>query len=244
MPVKYDNIAEQYKVGEKAIAKEYVTKSTFLKLCGNLKGKSVLDLACGSGYSTRLLKQLEAKDVVGIDASERQIDLAKEEENRTCLVIKYVVGDVFTYDFSQLGSFDVATALFLLHYSSTKEQLAKMCKQIYTSLKRGGRFVSLNDIPKVSFSDKKYEVTITSEGLLKEGSRLKVTYYSKGKEICSFYTYYWKRETYETALKNAGFRNIKWHKPIISEEGIKMFGKEFWKECLEKPTIVGIECIK
>jgi 2-polyprenyl-3-methyl-5-hydroxy-6-metoxy-1,4-benzoquinol methylase len=41
----------------------------FFSLVGNIRGKHVLDLACGEGYNTRILSRKGAK-VVDVDSSE------------------------------------------------------------------------------------------------------------------------------------------------------------------------------
>jgi toxoflavin synthase len=43
---------------------------------------SVLDLACGEGFYTRLLRQTGAGRVVGVDLSAGMIALARQEEAR------------------------------------------------------------------------------------------------------------------------------------------------------------------
>ena len=40
----------------------------FLKLVGNIKGKTVLDAGCGEGYNTRIFARMGAK-ITGIDIS-------------------------------------------------------------------------------------------------------------------------------------------------------------------------------
>ena len=47
---------------------------------GDVNGKRALDVACGEGHYSRLLRQAGAEEVVGIDISERMIDLARASE--------------------------------------------------------------------------------------------------------------------------------------------------------------------
>ena len=51
------------------------------KLIGDVRGRLVLDLACGEGYNTRILARKGAK-VTGVDFSEKLIELAKREESK------------------------------------------------------------------------------------------------------------------------------------------------------------------
>ncbi len=245
--IQYNKIANEYKSGEKAILKEYVIKPTFLRLAKKIKNKSVIDLACGSGYSTRLLKELGANRITGVDVSVEEIKLAKKEEEKEKEKINYITGDVATFDFSKLEKFDFATAVFLLSYAKTQKEMERFCNNIYQVLGDGGSFITINSNPDFPLqTNKKYEVTSAAiKSLpLKNGDIRRITYFSNGKESCSFDTYYWEKEIYEKCLTKAGFKDIIWHPVVISEEGIKKFGKDFWQDFIKKPYIAGLTCNK
>lgn len=242
---QYNNIAEMYQNVSESGVKKYVVTPSFFDLCGDLKNKEVVDLACGSGYFTRLIKKRGAKNVSGIDISKEEIRIARKIEETQRLGITYFTKDVASLTISKYKKVDIATAAFLLHYSNTKEKLSKMCKCIFNLLKKGGRFITINGNPEIPTQNNlKYEFTASMDSPSKEGMIRKMTYYSKGKEIFSWNTYFWNKKTYEEALENAGFKNLKWKKIIISKEGIRKYGKEFWKEFLEQPYIIGLECTK
>ena len=67
MATQYDDIAEQYKRSKLVPWRFYIEQFSLLELIGDLAGKDVLDLACGEGYYTRLLKRNGAARVVGVD---------------------------------------------------------------------------------------------------------------------------------------------------------------------------------
>ena len=241
----YDNIAESYELTEFSIAKKYSYSPTFVSLCKGVKNKRIIDIACGSGYSTRLLvENYHPKNVVGLDASKKMIDLAVEHERENPLGIKYFCGKVTEFDFNLVKPIDAVTALFLLHYAQSKEELLSMCKAIYGALPSGGKFISVtsnSEYPEMIY--KKYEVTSRMKKMEEGASRI-VTYWKDGKKLCSFENYYWKVNTLKKSLKQVGFRKIIFHKAIISSEGYKLFGKNFWNGYLKKPHIIGIICIK
>ncbi len=54
-------------------------KPALMSLCPDLKGKTVLDLGCGYGENCRLFSEMGAKKVVGIDISEKMLDIANNE---------------------------------------------------------------------------------------------------------------------------------------------------------------------
>jgi ubiquinone/menaquinone biosynthesis C-methylase UbiE len=62
----------------------------FLDLVGDLTGRIVLDACCGEGYNTRLLARRGAR-VTGVDLSAEMIELARAEEEREPLGIRYEV---------------------------------------------------------------------------------------------------------------------------------------------------------
>jgi len=76
----YDPIAEQYKRSKQQPWRKYIEAFTLMELIGNPTGKSVIDIACGEGYYTRLLWRRGAAKVVGIDLSEHMIQLARDQE--------------------------------------------------------------------------------------------------------------------------------------------------------------------
>ncbi len=243
---QYDQIAEQYHQASHALLKEYVIKPTFIKMVGNLMGKNAVDLACGSGYSTRLLKvACSAGTTVGVDISAKEIEIARREECQQPLGIDYLVGDVANFDFSGFDKFATATALFLLHYSSSKEELSTMCKNIFSAIEADGQFVTVLPNPELPTVDTtKYEISATMDLPVREGAKRRITYHSQGKEQFAFDHYYWSIETYDNALRTAGFRDIQWIPPSVSKEGIDKFGTDFWQEYFEMPHQLGIVCLR
>ncbi|HXW84086.1 MAG TPA: class I SAM-dependent methyltransferase [Candidatus Binataceae bacterium] len=71
--------------------REHYNNPAMLEFIGDLRGKQVLDAGCGEGYQTRLLARRGAR-MTGIDLSPRMIDLAREEERREPLGIRYEQG--------------------------------------------------------------------------------------------------------------------------------------------------------
>lgn len=238
---QYNRIAEKYFKAE-TIIKRYSILPTFLKLINKVEGLSVLDLACGSGYFTRRLKQKGATKVVGIDISKEQIKIARDIEKERPLGIKYVVGDVKKLDIKKLGTFNLVTAVFLLNYAKNKEELYKMCRNISNITNEFATITANPFCP--GFRYRKYEITKRVLGKLREGCKIKVTFYKDRKPYVNFYNYYWSKETYQEILKKSGFKKIRFIKPIISKEGYEKFGKNFWRQFLEKPTFIGIKCKK
>ena len=91
-----------------------------------MRGRLVLDLACGEGYNTRMLARKGAK-VTGIDSSAKMIELAAQEETKEKLGIRYLVADAS--DLSQLPNshFDIVPVSCLCRILKTlKRQCPKL----------------------------------------------------------------------------------------------------------------------
>ena len=247
---EYDNISLQYKEAtstEEGLCRLYVENYTYFKIMGDITGTSILDLACGEGFYTRKFKQKGAAKVVGVDISEKMLELAREEEIQEPLGLEFLQGDVC--DLGKIERFDLVVASYLLNHASSKEKLQQMCQSIWENLKPGGRFVSMNnnlEQPPESYRKlNKYGYTKSISAPLAEGTPINVIFINPvdGKKF-SVEDYYLSKETYEWAFRSVGFKEIRWHSPIVSPEGIEKFGQEFWQDFIDYPPIIGIECWK
>src|SRR5262249_42931639 len=79
MVTDYDPIAAEYQKAKQHPWRLYVERHTLLQLIGDIRGQSVLDMACGEGHYTRELRRLGADRVVGVDLSAGMIRLAQEQ---------------------------------------------------------------------------------------------------------------------------------------------------------------------
>ena len=149
MTTDYDPIAEQYKRSKQQPWRTYIEAFTLMDLIGDPSGKEVIDIACGEGFYTRLLRQRGAAKVTGVDLSERMVELAKAQEADQRLGIDYVVGD--GRDLKLGAKYDLAVAAYLLNYARDRDELDDMCKGIARCLRPGGRFVTVNSSPSLDF---------------------------------------------------------------------------------------------
>jgi ubiquinone/menaquinone biosynthesis C-methylase UbiE len=248
MAAHYDSIAQKYKKFKESPFCLHVETYTYLNFIGDISGKSILDLACGEGFYTRKLKQKGAARIVGVDISEKMIELARLSEEKEPLGIEYIVSDA--QQIGTIGSFDLVVASYLLNYAQTKDQLLKMCQSIAANLKPGGRFVSINNNPELPAEfyaqpkSEKYGVVTSINAPLQEGSSINLKLKIPGtSDQVSIDIYYFSRATYEWAFQSVGFKEIRWHQPIVSPEGVQEFGLEFWQDFIDYPSIVCIQCL-
>lgn len=91
----------------------------------------ILDLGCGAGYDSKIINKLGAR-VVGIDLSEKLIDIAKTSVP-SC---KFFVGDI-NESMTKLGKFDGVLCLAtIIHVDITK--MKTVMQNIADVLKKGG----------------------------------------------------------------------------------------------------------
>ena len=117
MTTNYNPIAEQYKRSKQQPWRTYIECFTLMELVGDLRGMAILDVACGEGFYTRMLRQRGAARVSGVDLSQGMIDLARSQEAQHQLGIEYLVADA--RELPEMGRFDVIVAAYLLNYART-----------------------------------------------------------------------------------------------------------------------------
>jgi len=98
-------------------------------------GERILDLATGTGWTSRLLAARGAK-VTGIDIAAGLIDAAKINGQSRGLAIDYEVGDAEQLQFPD-GSFDAVVSTFGVMFASRPESAAG---EITRVCRKGGRF--------------------------------------------------------------------------------------------------------
>ena len=117
--------------------RDAINNPATFNLIGEISGFSVLDLACGEGYNTRILAGKHAR-VVGIDSSKKLLASAKSEEAKEPLGVEYLLRDAGSLDDVPNDCFDLVTCFMALHdienYDEAVEEVARVLKQ-------NGRFI-------------------------------------------------------------------------------------------------------
>ncbi len=187
---------------------------TWLKVIGQVSGFDILDLACGSGFSSRLLAQKGGR-VIGVDVSSEMIKEALVIETKEPFSISYICRDVVAPEIYTSKFFDKVVAAFLLHYAESLEVLENMVNNISQNLKTGGKFITINlspDHPIISHQKGISHSSVWFGEPFKNGSEIEVTLWTQeDTEICRLKEYYWSKETYEKVLAKFGLKIINWH---------------------------------
>lgn len=86
---QYDQIGSKYDEYARTATQKRAESYTVLQMVEPLAGKRVLDLACGFGFYTRLLKQHGAAQVIGVDISPEMVRLGRAHEQAEPLGVTY-----------------------------------------------------------------------------------------------------------------------------------------------------------
>ena len=126
----YDKIAETYlKWTTGSSLRQYWLHEISSKLAPSAR---ILELGCGAGVPVAQYFQNKGFQVVGVDGSSRQIELAQQNSPRS----EFINGDMTTIDFSD-ASFDAVTAFYsIIHVPRTEHH--KLLRRILFWLKPGG----------------------------------------------------------------------------------------------------------
>src|SRR5437763_987938 len=90
-----------------------IEHGSFVELLGDVSGRRVLDLGCGAGQLAFYLAGAGAAEVLGIDLSERMIELARA--HRSHPRVSYRRQAIEEAGFPP-GAFDLVTSSLALHY--------------------------------------------------------------------------------------------------------------------------------
>ncbi|KAL3462644.1 S-adenosyl-L-methionine-dependent methyltransferase [Aspergillus heterothallicus] len=218
---QYDTIGDAY-VEVPQLPTGKLQLAALESVIGNLKGQTVLELACGTGFYCRKALEWGASKAVGVDISPAMVDAARICANGNPNLEFYVADCGKPIDF---GQFDIVLAPWLLNYSRTESELRDMWANIYRSLKPGGRIVGIS--PNVHILDNiaafpqgvQYGQGLEVVGGIGEGGiEVRVTLCTSAP--FSFNNYYLPRELYAKSSKTAGLLEFGWEsfpKPLLKD---------------------------
>ncbi|MEK3790427.1 class I SAM-dependent methyltransferase [Paenibacillus sp. FSL R7-0204] len=234
----WDEVADQY-FGIHALPQygPYAPTEDELHLLGDVTGKTVLEIGCGSGHSLLYMANRGAGDIWGIDLSTTQVNYAKEllQENRLTGNIQQM--SMENIDDLPSEYFDIVFSVYALGWTV---DMARTLSNIYKRLKNGGVLVFSWEHPiqsRLMYEDDKitYTQSYHSEG------PYKVTW--RGVPVIMHHR---KVSTILNELSNAGFfieRVIEESRVPETDESSPTTWYSGMKARLSPPTII-IKCIK
>ena len=111
---------------------------TFLRMVGPVRGRRILDLACGNGYLTRRWARAGARSVVGVDSSRASLTLARRRERARPTGARFLHRDASNLVGIPDGSCDVVAANMAL---MDIENADGTVREVARILAPSGRFV-------------------------------------------------------------------------------------------------------
>jgi SAM-dependent methyltransferase len=236
---QYDQIGSRYDEYARTATLKRAESYTFFRMVGDLTGKRVLDLACGFGFYTRLLKQRGAAQVIGIDISPAMVRLACAKEQDDPVGVAYRVGDATALPV--LGAFELVTAVYLLNYATSKDQMLGMCRSAYANLIPGGRFIAYTANPAFTLSKSNntpYGITVLRQTFEEDRSVCDAEFVTV--PPTPFRSIQWNQATHEWAMQEAGFRECAWHPSEVAPEDIAHYGAAYWHDFYDNCTVIGL----
>ncbi len=234
----YDRIAPAYgRFEEYNPRKQVLIGRQFKDVIGYLNGLSVLDMGCGAGFFSLLAKEMGAGYVLGVDVSQKQIDIARENAAMLHADIEFIKADVTALQLDK--RFDVVTAGFVFNYTPSREILGKQISVAYDHLKVGGRLFSVlcNPDNPLRSGNVLYSVVPAGKASLGDGSKLRCEFYDRdGRLLCYDSKFLWSKRTVENVLGDTGFKNAEWIdiKNADSESGVPVLPSTNIILCAEK----------
>jgi 2-polyprenyl-3-methyl-5-hydroxy-6-metoxy-1,4-benzoquinol methylase len=241
---KYDEVQSdgRYEEGmaRMAVYHRHCQDPVIFRALGDVRGKSLLDLACGDGFYTRRFRaECGADPVVGVDLSPRQIERAQAIEQQKPLGIGYRVADVTGLEWDR--RFDVATAIHLLHYLENAAEIESALRRISDLLGEGGRFVTMIANPEFDLDKHDALDSRTKFGyyfsLAEPGNGALMRFhpggFEKERELTVEFRR-WERGFINSIAVDVGF-TPEWHDPFISAEGLETYGAGFFENYLANP---------
>ena len=116
---------------------DWIVSSTFNRIKGFNK-KKVLELGCGTGNNLRFFRDLNFKEIIGIDGSKTAIELARK--NIKSKKIKLILDDFSKINFKS-NYFDLIVDRGSITHNS-KREINQIFEKLYKFLKKDGLFFS------------------------------------------------------------------------------------------------------
>lgn len=222
-----------------AVYHRYCQDPVIFRVLGDLRGKSLLDLACGDGFYTRKFKQSGASSVIGVDLSSEAIERAMSAERQEPLGITYLTGDAASIRLDR--RFDIVTAIHLLHYLASGAEIEAVLRAVFDMLEEKGRFVTMIANPEFELSrhdasDSKAKFGYYFSNAEPHNGGL-LRFHPGGFEAereLTFELRRWKREFVNGIAQTVGFEP-RWHDPFISDTGLEEFGEQYFDNFLANP---------
>jgi 2-polyprenyl-6-hydroxyphenyl methylase/3-demethylubiquinone-9 3-methyltransferase len=131
---------------QKALHDINILRMNYIDERANIRGKRVLDVACGGGILSEAMA-VRGAEVTGIDAGKQALTIAREHLKQSDLHVDYHAGTAEEFSEKHPESFEVVTCMELLEHVPEPSSIVAACSRL---VKPGGDviFATLNRNPK------------------------------------------------------------------------------------------------
>ncbi|TSC65679.1 MAG: ToxA protein (SAM-dependent methyltransferases) [Candidatus Berkelbacteria bacterium Gr01-1014_85] len=194
---------------------------------GDLRGKHILDVGCGSGLFDRILAQ-QGASVLAYDGSAKFIAEAKHVELNHPQGIQFIQAEASQFRTAELC--DDAVSVLVLPYIDNEAKLGQTFATTARALKERGRFVSAVINPDFKAFG---EVIANRRFTLVGEGRVQVEFLDpktleRSLDVVELSQF--SREAYEDAALGNGFGTADWKALHPTEAGIEQLGFDFWEQ--------------
>jgi len=119
------------------VNREWVLDPALFRILGDVRGQRILDAGCGTGYLARLLASKGAA-VVGVDHSEKLLEVARGKEQARPLGIDFLQADLAHLSPLADAGFDAAVANVVMQ---DVVSLNAAVRELHRVVRPGGRFL-------------------------------------------------------------------------------------------------------
>ena len=239
----YDN--EIFFAGYKKIRENQVNANNLFEIPAlfsmmpNLKDKTILDLGCGFGEHCKGFVESGAKKVIGIDISEKMLEIAKQENADSKITyINMPMENIFELT----EKFDIVISSLAFHYV---EDFAGVVKNIYNLLNENGTFIFSQENPLCTChsggqrwtkdeNGNKLYLNLSNYGI--EGERESTWFVDNVKK------YHRTFSSIVNTLIEVGFSINKMIEPLPTEEILSQYPA--YKDLFHKPDFLLVKCTK
>lgn len=239
----YDN--EIFFAGYKKIRENQVNANNLFEIPAlfsmmpNLKDKTILDLGCGFGEHCKGFVESGAKKVIGIDISEKMLEIAKQENADSKITyINMPMENIFELT----EKFDIVISSLAFHYV---EDFAGVVKNVYKLLNENGTFIFSQENPLCTChsggqrwtkdeNGNKLYLNLSNYGI--EGERESTWFVDDVKK------YHRTFSSIINTLIETGFKIEKLIEPLPTEDLLKKYPD--YKDLFHKPDFLLVKCTK